>query len=189
MWNFTLKIVFVALSWAIVWLMRTRFKSSYSKEYDSFRSLFAYVPCAALALLLHAQWAPFELLWTFSLYLEAVAILPQLFLLQRTGEHEQFTLHYIFALGLYRALYLVNWIYRAFTESYHGEWIVWLAGIVQTALFCDFFYYYLKRCIISLDRCFVLCKLIFSFPAGGMGDRSIFRSDHMLSKFLWTESF
>jgi ER lumen protein retaining receptor len=45
-------------------------------------------------------------------FLESVAILPQLFQLTRTGEAETITTHYLFALGTYRALYLVNWIYR-----------------------------------------------------------------------------
>lgn len=58
-----------------------------------------------------------EVLWAFSIYLESVAILPQLFMLQRTGEAETITTHYLFALGAYRALYIPNWIYRYFTED------------------------------------------------------------------------
>lgn len=54
-----------------------------------------------------------ETTWAFSIYLEAVAILPQLFMLQRTGEAETITTHYLFALGAYRALYIPNWIYRS----------------------------------------------------------------------------
>jgi ER lumen protein retaining receptor len=50
--------------------------------------------------------------WAFSIYLEAVAILPQLFILQRTGEAEAITTHYLAALGVYRAFYIPNWIYR-----------------------------------------------------------------------------
>jgi ER lumen protein retaining receptor len=53
-----------------------------------------------------------EILWSFSIYLEAVGILPQLFMLQRTGEAETITTHYLFALGAYRALYVPNWVYR-----------------------------------------------------------------------------
>lgn len=56
-----------------------------------------------------------EILWSFSIFLEAVAILPQLFMLQRTGEAETITTHYLAALGAYRALYIPNWIYRCVT--------------------------------------------------------------------------
>jgi ER lumen protein retaining receptor len=46
-----------------------------------------------------------------------MAIFPQLFMLQRTGEAETITTHYIAALGIYRALYIPNWIYRSVTAS------------------------------------------------------------------------
>jgi hypothetical protein len=51
-------------------------------------------------------------MWSFSIWLEAVAIFPQLFVLQRTGEAETITTHYLAALGIYRGLYIPNWIYR-----------------------------------------------------------------------------
>ena len=38
--------------------------------------------------------------WAFSLYLEAVAVLPQLFMLQKQGGSENLTSHYIFLLGM-----------------------------------------------------------------------------------------
>ncbi|KAL0400471.1 UNVERIFIED_CONTAM: ER lumen protein-retaining receptor [Sesamum latifolium] len=83
-------------------------------------------------------------LWTFSLYLEAVAILPQLILLQRTKNIDNLTAHYVFLLGAYRALYLLNWVYRFFMETHRIRWIPWLSGLVQTALYADFFYYYIN---------------------------------------------
>ncbi|KAG9701964.1 hypothetical protein KCU59_g23236, partial [Aureobasidium melanogenum] len=84
------------------------------------------------------------MLWAFSIWLEAVAILPQLFMLQRTGEAETITTHYLFALGAYRALYIPNWIYRWFTEG-HFEPISVIAGLVQTVLYSDFFYIYYTK--------------------------------------------
>jgi len=76
--------------------------------------------------------------------LEAVAIMPQLFMVSRTGEAETITSHYLFALGSYRALYILNWIYRYYTEDFL-DWIVIIAGIVQTILYCDFFYLYITK--------------------------------------------
>ena len=40
-----------------------------------------------------------QILWTFSIYLEAVAILPQLVLLQRTQNIDNLTGNYVFLLG------------------------------------------------------------------------------------------
>lgn len=63
--------------------------------------------------------------------------------MQRYREVENLTGHYIFFLGAYRALYILNWIYRSYHESaYKHHYVVYFAGIVQTALYVDFFYYY-----------------------------------------------
>lgn len=80
----------------------------------------------------------------FSIYLEAVAILPQLFMLQKQGGAESLTSHYVMLLGLYRLFYLFNWIYRYATEDNYMQTIVWVSGIVQTALYLDFFYNYIN---------------------------------------------
>ena len=85
-----------------------------------------------------------QILWAFSIWLESVAILPQLFMLQRTGEAETITTHYLFALGIYRALYIFNWIYRYFAES-HFDPIAVVAGLIQTVLYSDFFYIYYTK--------------------------------------------
>ena len=72
-----------------------------------------------LALIFNYEFSVTEILWTFSIYLESVAIFPQLFMLQRTGEAETITTHYLAALGIYRALYIPNWIYRYVTSYGH----------------------------------------------------------------------
>ena len=74
-------------------------------------------PCVLLALVVNHEFSIMEILWTFSIYLESVAILPQLFMVSKTGEAESITSHYLFALGSYRALYIVNWIYRYYAEG------------------------------------------------------------------------
>ncbi|KAI8042370.1 hypothetical protein M5D96_003682, partial [Drosophila gunungcola] len=129
LYNSVMKVLFLATSGATVYLMYVKFKATYDHNHDSFRIEFLLVPCALLSLVL----------WTFSIYLESVAILPQLFLVSRTGEAESITSHYLFALGSYRALYLLNWVYRYMVES-HYDLIAIFAGVVQTVLYCDFFY-------------------------------------------------
>jgi len=148
-WNFLsfyltfMKLFFLASSVYVVYLIRYKYKATYDREHDTFRSYFLIGPCFLLALLINAELTVPEVLWTFSIFLEAVAIFPQLVLLQRTNEVENITADYIFCLGLYRALYLLNWIYRYFTEEDYVQWIVWVSGVAQTALYCDFFYYYI----------------------------------------------
>lgn len=105
-------------------------RKSYDKEQDTFRHYLLVLPCLVLALFIHHKFTFFEVrffclfgcllhldsgvcchhlpsldlacqvLWTFSLYLEAVAILPQLVLLQRTKNVDNLTGNYVFLLGL-----------------------------------------------------------------------------------------
>lgn len=144
-YNTVMKIVFLTSSFTICYLCRFHkvIKATYDREQDTFRHYFLVVPCLALSLLLHNDFTPFEILWTFSIYLEAVAILPQLILLQRTQNIDNLTGNYVFLLGTYRGLYILNWIYRYMTEPSYRQWLVWLSGIVQTIIYMDFFYYYI----------------------------------------------
>lgn len=70
--------------------------------------------------------------------------MPQLFMITKTGEAESITTHYLFFLGLYRALYIANWVWRYHTEGFFDQ-IAVVSGIVQTIFYCDFFYLYITR--------------------------------------------
>ncbi|KAK3004962.1 hypothetical protein RJ639_018404 [Escallonia herrerae] len=146
-YNTLMKLVFLGTSIAIVWYMRYHkpVKLTYNKDQDTFRHYFLILSCLALALLVHRAFFVIEVLWTFSVYLEAVAILPQLVLVQRFRNIDNLTGNYVFLLGTYRALYIINWVYRFFMENHQVRWIPWVSGVVQTALYADFFYYYIKR--------------------------------------------
>ncbi|KAF9403317.1 endoplasmic reticulum retention protein [Podila epigama] len=143
-YNTVMKIFFISTSLYIVYLMKIKFKATNDPRLDTFQVQYIVGGAALLSLFANYEFTVQEILWTFSVYLEAVAILPQLFMLTKTGEAEVITTHYLFALGTYRALYLVNWIYRYFAEG-HVDWIVWIAGIVQTGLYCDFFFIYFTK--------------------------------------------
>ncbi|XP_022978755.1 ER lumen protein-retaining receptor A-like [Cucurbita maxima] len=143
-YNTVMKLIFIASSLAIVWCMRLHptVRRSYDKVLDTFRHYFLVAACFILALLVNEKFGFQEIFWAFSIYMEAVAILPQLVLLQRSGNVDNLTSHYVFFLGAYRALYILNWIYRYFTYTHFNRWIAFNAGLVQTALYADFFYYY-----------------------------------------------
>jgi ER lumen protein retaining receptor len=139
-----MKVVFIGTSYATIYLMYAKFKATYDSNHDTFRIEFLLLPVTVLALLINHEFTLMEILWTWSIYLEAVAILPQLFMVSKTGEAESITSHYLFALGSYRTLYIFNWMYRYYMETYY-DLIAIIAGIVQTVLYCDFFYLYVTK--------------------------------------------
>jgi ER lumen protein retaining receptor len=144
LYNTVMKMIFISASLATLYLMYAKFRASYDANHDSFRIEFLLIPTAILALVINHEFSVLEVMWTFSIYLESVAILPQLFMVSKTGEAESITSHYLFALGSYRALYILNWIYRYGVEG-HYDLIAIIAGIIQTILYCDFFYLYITK--------------------------------------------
>ncbi|XP_046382202.1 ER lumen protein-retaining receptor 2 isoform X2 [Haliotis rufescens] len=143
-YNTAMKLFFLTSSFFTVYLMFMKFRATYDSNHDTFRMEFLVVPVGGLAFLVNHEFSPLEILWTFSIYLESVAILPQLFMVSKTGEAETITSHYLFALGSYRALYIFNWLYRYYFEGFF-DLIAVVAGCVQTILYCDFFYLYITK--------------------------------------------
>jgi len=144
LYNTSMKILFLVASYATIWLIYMKFKATYDHNHDTFRIEFLLIPVTILSLVINHDYTFMEILWTWSIYLEAVAILPQLYMVSTTGEAESITSHYLFALGSYRGLYILNWMYRYFSESYY-DLIAIIAGIFQTVLYCDFFYLYVTK--------------------------------------------
>ncbi|KAI9465175.1 ER lumen protein retaining receptor [Lactarius psammicola] len=144
LYNIVMKIFFIGSSVYILFLMKVRFRPTNDPSIDTFRVEYLIGPALILALLFNYSYSLTEVFWSFSIFLESVAILPQLFILQRTGEAETITTHYLAALGAYRGLYIPNWIYRYFVEDLVDP-ISIMAGLVQTGLYLDFFYVYFTR--------------------------------------------
>eukprot|EP01138_Halocafeteria_seosinensis_P012279 gb/GECG01012548.1/.p1 GENE.gb/GECG01012548.1/~~gb/GECG01012548.1/.p1 ORF type:complete len:142 (+),score=13.75 gb/GECG01012548.1/:1-426(+) len=91
--------------------------------------------------------------WAFSLYLEAVAIIPQLYLFQKKGGViDELLGNSIFALGLARLLHLSFWLLsyselndstsQTFLSAYPG-YMVMLSQIAQLVLMGNYFRMYL----------------------------------------------
>ncbi|SPO03503.1 probable HDEL receptor ERD2 [Cephalotrichum gorgonifer] len=145
-YNLIFKILFIGTQGYIIYLMMNEYKPTNDPNTDTFRVQYLLAGAAVLAILLPYSYSFTEVLWAFSIWLESVAILPQLFMLQRTGEAETITTHYLFALGVYRALYIPNWIWRYVTEPEKSvDWIAVVAGLVQTVLYSDFFWIYYNK--------------------------------------------
>lgn len=152
-YNSVMKVLYIFSTALIIFTVRGTqpFKSTYDKGQDAFLHWkFAVLPTAIVALITHflqhgSSINVVDLLWIFSIYLESIAILPQLVLLQRYREVENLTGNYVFFMGAYRALYILNWVYRSYHEPlYQHHFVVYFCGVLQTLLYVDFFYYYLK---------------------------------------------
>lgn len=136
-----LKSIFLLTSLVTVILMLWPYRNTYDRKNDVFYIEILIVACIGLAMVINHSFTFLEVAWTFSLYLEAVVIIPQLFMISRTGKAETLTYLYIIPLGLYKFLYIANWIYRYYSEGFY-DYIAISAGCVQVLLYFVFFYLY-----------------------------------------------
>jgi ER lumen protein retaining receptor len=180
-YNELMKVFYIAASAFVVFLIlcNTKYSSTYNKTADTYRVEFLVIPAFLLACFINeAKWTDgwvtiaMEVLWAFSLFLEAVAVLPQLKMLHHLEDTTNITKHYMFTLGMYRGFYILNWIYRLYAESY-WHWIAVIAGVVQTLLYVDFFILYYQSVLLTLP----------TGAAGASGSRSTWTS--RVNKFMF----
>jgi len=160
LYNSVMKIVYIAAHCCIIALIRCngQIASTYDRDQDGFpHRKFLVAPSLLLALVLAITggqsymvaavvggiYSLQELLWEFSIILEAVAIVPQLSLLRKYRIVDNLTGNYVFFMGVYRFLYIINWVFRAHYEpGYRHHYVVYACGCLQVALYMDFFYYW-----------------------------------------------
>lgn len=109
-YNVAMKLIYITITAATLYGIYFKYEHTNELLLDSVRIEFLIVPTAILAGFVNHENSFMEILWTFSIYLEAVAIIPQILYVKKTGEAESLTIHYILALGSYRAFYILNWV-------------------------------------------------------------------------------
>ena len=134
------KIFFIASTLYTVYLIAYRFSSTYDNEYDKMKLPYFLVGSFILALIFPLSFNFFEILWTFSIALEAVALFPQIYMSTLSKEVDNLTAQYVCLLGSYRFFYVINWIYKWARYGEKVHFFALFCGLVQTALVTDFIY-------------------------------------------------
>ena len=146
-YNTFMKILFIGSTAFILYLMHLKapFKETYKrKEEDSFPHIYLIPFAIVMTLLIHKNFTLWGLTWSFSLWLESVAVFPQISILAKTNGFFTYTAHYLAALGSYRFFYILLWIYRYINQG-RVLWVSVFSGILQVLLYIDFFYLYIKH--------------------------------------------
>lgn len=86
---------------------------------DSFPHAKVLMPAAlVMTLMVNSGWDAWEFVWSYSLWLESVAFIPQIIMLNKIRVVENITSHYVVCLGMYRFFYILNWTYRYFVDDF-----------------------------------------------------------------------
>lgn len=88
-------------------------------------------------------------MWSFSIILESVCVLPQLILLRQTTVPTVIDSFYLLTLGSYRGFYILNWIVKT-AQKKEVEVVAEIFGIIQTAFYVDFAWVYYTRQRVKL---------------------------------------
>lgn len=151
-----IELITFCLAGATVYMCRFRYAGTYNPGFDTLNHLYLLIPCAVFALLLHPSlnaFMPSDMAWAFALYLESVAVLPQLFMFQRSGKVEPWTAHFLGAQAVSKVISFIFWA-TSYTElsdpehplkSHVGNWVM-LMQLIQICIMGDFIYHY-ARCI------------------------------------------
>lgn len=139
-----MKIAFISIHSILVYFVYRKYKST--KVSENFRIEFLIIASAAISFLVSPSSSFFVLLETFSLVLEAVAMIPQLYLLYRLkiNQASAITSHYIFVSGAYRVLYVIYWFLLYFLTGELRKMKI-ICGTIQTLTYLYFFYLYFKQ--------------------------------------------
>ncbi|KAI9734791.1 MAG: hypothetical protein M1818_006778 [Claussenomyces sp. TS43310] len=176
-WNFYLKIFYTLSSFYIMFVMTRVYARTREREkawklgaYCLGGSLVA-TPVFTFIFRDAGYRGPMVILTVFSLILESVCILPQLLLLRQTSVPTVIDSYYLLTLGLYRALYIVNWIERDIENDWGLDPVAIIFGVIQTLLYFDFAWVYYTRQRVKLRN-------------GGLVDSDDFTRSWLISKIL-----
>jgi len=135
------------------------FKHTYQADEDTLDAQKLMLGAFILAVFIHPNqnnWAAFDILWTTHLYIDAVAMVPQLWMVSKAGgQVKGMTAHYMAATLLSYLFSFYFWFTansELATETHAIRYnIIGLtvnaAHVVQVLLLLDFGYYYSKACL------------------------------------------
>jgi hypothetical protein len=91
-------------------------------------------------------------LWTSSLCLEPLAMIPQLYIFRKHRLISRDIRFGIFLLGMYRVFYVIFWTFRARKEElFQHHYLLYLSGAFQVLTYADFFFYHWRYVLLVVD--------------------------------------
>ncbi|KAF7376756.1 Protein-ER retention receptor [Mycena sanguinolenta] len=149
LYNTVMKIIYIASAFYVLVVMRWIYPHSQENRM-AWHATYIILGFSVLAsLIFNYHFNATEILWSFSIVLEAFCVIPQLILLRETTTPTVITSYYLLALGSYRALYIPNWVLRFFFDNVLDP-IAVVFGVIQTAFYLDFAWVYYTRQRIKL---------------------------------------
>lgn len=131
----------------------------YERRKDTVNVFALFLGCFILGIFTADHMHFVSVMWTFSQYLEAVALIPQyVFCYREPDKSEPGIVLFIVAIGFYRVFYACNWIYKKIAVAHYSDVHSWIAGFVEILFFADFLLHhfkglsFLKNAVLGVDN-------------------------------------
>ena len=162
MYNTAMKISYLLSSAMLCLVLRMpSIQATYDREYDVVQRRTIVLPSVLLGYAVVYMFnepgimqSRFEITWTISLFVESVAIIPQLYMIQNLKFADNITSHYVMCSGLYRVFYVIHWCLLYIRPQAKTKIlpVAWICGVIQVLLYLDFFYHYVKTKKMGLNK-------------------------------------
>lgn len=162
-YNSIMKVVFLCTQYYIVDSIANKYRYSYDSDFDDTPlwiiavpaviggTLLTSPPVGKVSGLLYCIKLLINWMWTTSVVLESISIVPQLVLLHKAGEGETLTVHYVVFLGAYRLLYLLGWLLKWANGVGVTPILVW-GSVMQVLLYSDMFVSYFRSFLLKRKK-------------------------------------
>lgn len=148
-------VVALLLTLQIIHCIYFKYKSTYMAHEDDFLITYLLFGCFLLAGLVHPDLNDrpiFDTLWTASLYIDVVACIPQLWMMNKCGSDEcdAVSSHFVAVSAFARLINLIFWCYgyvelaREDGSFNMAGWTILIATLIQNALLADFVFLYVQ---------------------------------------------
>lgn len=132
------KVTYISTA-AIILVIFHLFEKTYERQKDTCNLTVIFAPCAVAALLLASESSTLEILWSFSQFLEAFAMVPQYIFCYRDRLNRDIGVSlYVISLGGYRVFYAANWIYKKVQMPHYSDVQSWAGGAIEISFFVDY---------------------------------------------------
>jgi len=152
------KVTYVVSSFLVL-LIFAKLVATYERQKDTCSLVVIFLPCMTAASVVAKDHSAIEVLWSFSMFLEGFAMVPQyIFCYRDQTSNDRGVLVYVLSLGGYRVFYAANWIYKKVHVPNYSDIQSWIGGSIEILLFCDYLlsrftnYSVLRALVLSVDE-------------------------------------
>lgn len=150
-----LQIVSCLLAYVNLWTIFKTYRTTYQEDLDVLKVKYLIPGCVLLGLVLQPHFRQgwkYSLSWAVSFYIDVLALLPQVVMMQRGGGKVEAPIaHYVAAMAFSRTSDLIFWCFR-WNLGPQGWWkginvsgiMIISIHIVSLLLVADFMYFYVK---------------------------------------------